>query len=337
MLSNYSTSSPLWVRSIYLCLQAQTDQASQLFSECGIELAENTKKQNRVAIVKITQLWDAIIKLTEDDAFGLEVGQHFVRNAAEVFTLTAISSDDLLEAAQRLSVFYKMVSTGVVLGINTQKGVELNLSLPKNATGVCMYAMDASLTTLVELTKTILKEHYQSPKRVQMCRPEPRQAKEFNDYFGCEVEFNCSQNSILYDDKNIEFDSTSKNPALANHLYNYLNESLQELTTLTLTQQVSHTIDSLFDNRSVNVNEVAREMAMSERTLQRKLRQEGSSFNEINKQFKLQKAQYWLLEKKLRQGEIGHRLGFSSQSNFSRFFKLETGYSPNGYMSNLRN
>ena len=343
MLSNCSTSSPLWVRSIFLCLKAQTDQASQLFTQCGIELAEKPEKQNRVAIVKITRLWEVIIDLTKDDAFGLKVGQHFVKNAAEVFTLAAISSDNLLQATQRLSIFYKMVSTGVVLNISTQQGVVLNLSLPKNATGVCMYAMDASLTTLVELTKSVLKEHYRQPKRVQMCRPKPKHIKAFNDYFGCDVEFNCKENSILFDDEHIEVQSVNRNPELANHLVNYLEESLQKIATFTLAQQVSNVIESLFENKlenlignnNINVNQVAKEMAMSERTLQRKLRQEGSSFNEINKQFKLQKARQWILEKNLLQGEIGHRLGFSSQSNFSRFFKIETGQTPNGYIESV--
>ena len=336
MLSNYSTSSPMWVRSIYLCLQAKTDNARQVFDDCGIELAEKTEKQNRVAIVKISQVWEEIFKLTNNDAFGLEVGQHFVRNFAEVFTLAAISSDNLIQAAQRLCVFYKMVSTGVVLDVSVKEGVELNLSLPKNAVGVCMFAMDASLTTLVELTKSILKEHYKKPKRVQMCRPKPELVEIFNQYFGCEVEFNSAKNSIHFDDEDIKTNSHNKNPALANHLYNYLDESLQELTALTLSQQVSNTIEYLFDNNVVNVNNVAKEMAMSERTLQRKLREESSSFNKINKQFKLQKACQWLAEKNLRQGEIGHLLGFSSQSNFSRFFKLETGYSPNGYIENIK-
>ena len=335
MPNNYSTSSPMWVRSIYLCLQAKTDQARQVFSQCGIELAEKTQTQNRVAIVKITKVWQAIIKLTNDDAFGLEVGQHFVKNSADVFTLAAISSDDLIQAVQRLSVFYKMVSTGVVLDVDTQKGVTLNLSLPQHSTGVCMYAMDASLATLVEMTKSVLKEHYQLPKQVKMCRPVPENIEAFNEYFGCQVEFNSAHNSIYFDDEIILTNSRHKNPALANHLYNYLDETLQELTALTLAEQVFNTIENLFDYNTVNVIDVAKKLAMSERTLQRKLRQEGSCFNEINKQFKVRKARQWLLEKNLRQGEISHRLGFSSQSNFSRFFKLETGYSPNGYMENM--
>ena len=336
MLNNCSTSSPMWVRSIFLCLQAQTDQARHVFNQCGIELAEKPHKQNRVAIVKITQVWEAIIKLTNNDAFGLEVGQHFVKNAGGVFTLAAISSDDLIQAAQRLSVFYKVVSTGVVLDVSTKKGVTLNLSLPKNTTGVCIYAMDASLATLVEITKSVLKEHYQAPKRVQMCRRAPENINVFNEYFGCQVEFNSTQNSLYFDDQDVYLSDRHKNPDLANHLYNYLDESLQKLTALTLAQQVFNTIEHLFDNNSVHVRDVAKELAMSERTLQRKLRQEASCFNEINKQFKLQKARQWLIEKKLRQGEICHRLGFSSQSNFSRFFKIETGQTPNNYIESTR-
>lgn len=336
MSLHYSSSSPLWVRSIYLCLEADTGQAQRVFNSCGIELAEKTEKQNRVAIAKISQVWKEIVGLTNNDAFGLKVGKHFVKNATAVFTLAAVSSVDLLQATERLSAFYKMVSTGVVLNVNTDNGVLLKLSLPTQGTGVCMYAMDASLTTLIEMAKSVLKENYQNPISVKMCRPQPKDAKIYNEYFGCDVQFNCDDNSILYDDKNIQSQDHSKNPALADHLYSYLDESLKEIVHLSLAEQVIDVMETLFDDRSVKMIEVAQKMAMSERTLQRRLRKNGTNFNELNKAFKLEKSQKWLLAKQFTQGEISHKLGFSSQSNFSRFFKTETGFTPNSYIESMK-
>ncbi len=317
---------------MYFALDEHTGQAEQLFRLCDVAFSPDDKNQARLPIERITELWHKIVAQTGNDAFGFIVGTDFVHHAMDVFTLAAASSPSLLDAVQRLTQFYQTVSTGLILETSTDDGIGFHFSLPKNAPGICIYAVDASFATIVELTRKVASD-YSNPITVSMQRPVPKNEQAFHDFFGCKVAFGQKSNSVIYDGAKARQPSLGHNPALASHLFSYLDESLKEVVDSTLAQQVYVVIDGLFEKADITMGSVASVLAVSERTLQRKLSSENASFNHIHKQFKLDKAIKWLKAGSLSQGEISHRLGFSTQSNFVRFFKTETGFTPNVFVN----
>jgi AraC-like DNA-binding protein len=76
---------------------------------------------------------------------------------------------------------------------------------------------------------------------------------------------------------------------------------------------------------------LASEMAMTEQTLRRKLRQEGNTVQKIKDNLRLDTAVFHLTGSKYTIAEISERLGFSTPSAFSRAFKNWTGVSPENY------
>ena len=77
--------------------------------------------------------------------------------------------------------------------------------------------------------------------------------------------------------------------------------------------------------------EAARLLAMSEPTLRRHLRQEGSSFQQIKDELRRDAAIALLANPALSLLDIGLRLGFSEASTFHRAFKAWTGVAPGVY------
>jgi AraC-like DNA-binding protein len=73
---------------------------------------------------------------------------------------------------------------------------------------------------------------------------------------------------------------------------------------------------------------VAREMGMSERSLQRHLRDHGSSFNALADEVREATACLYLEQPDMALAEIAFLLGFSDQSSFNRAFKRWTGLTP---------
>ena len=78
----------------------------------------------------------------------------------------------------------------------------------------------------------------------------------------------------------------------------------------------------------MRASSVARALGMSERTMGRKLAQEGSSFTEILQQLRSEMAVRYVEDASLPISRIAWLLGFEEVSSFSHAFKRWTGKSP---------
>ena len=79
------------------------------------------------------------------------------------------------------------------------------------------------------------------------------------------------------------------------------------------------------------MEELARELAMSTRTLQRKLREEQTTYQELLETLQQEVAVNYLQESNLTISEIAYLLGYSEPGVFTRAFKRWTGHSPTAY------
>lgn len=80
-----------------------------------------------------------------------------------------------------------------------------------------------------------------------------------------------------------------------------------------------------------SIEDVARKMNVSERTLQLKLKAENTSFREISDEVRRDIAIHHLKKGILNVSEIAYLLGFSEVSSFSSAFKKWTGAAPSIY------
>lgn len=84
------------------------------------------------------------------------------------------------------------------------------------------------------------------------------------------------------------------------------------------------------------LEDVADRLAISGRTLKRRLQQEGTSFLLILEEARRRDAHEWLAHSDLPVQEIAARLGYVNPANFSRAFAQWTGEPPTAYRARLR-
>jgi len=95
-----------------------------------------------------------------------------------------------------------------------------------------------------------------------------------------------------------------------------------------LRTHVENAISSLLPHGRVLVEDVARSLGMSERTLARKLADEGLNFTEILQQLRRDLAVRYLNDRELHISKIAWLLGFNEVSAFTHTFKRWTGKTP---------
>ena len=95
-----------------------------------------------------------------------------------------------------------------------------------------------------------------------------------------------------------------------------------------LRSRVENAISSLLPHGRVLLGDIARTLGMSERTLGRKLADEGLNFTEILQQLRHDLAVRYLDDRKLHVFKIAWLLGFHDVSAFTHAFKRWTGKTP---------
>jgi AraC-like DNA-binding protein len=90
---------------------------------------------------------------------------------------------------------------------------------------------------------------------------------------------------------------------------------------------------SLLPRGQAVAERVARSLGVSERTLQRRLSDLGTSFQEVLDQFRVEESERLLLQRKLELSEIALAMGFSDQAAWSRAFRRVRGASPAAWLA----
>ncbi|MCP3025373.1 AraC family transcriptional regulator [Halobacillus sp. A5] len=157
-------------------------------------------------------------------------------------------------------------------------------------------------------------------------------AQSLEAYFGCHVQLGGNRNKLTLHRSDLHSSFVSYNAELLEILTPILDQSVDE-------QQLSHSIigvvkwiikRSLPGGRS-NTQTVAAELGMSNRTLQRRLHEERTSFKHLLTQVRQELAREYLADLSLDIREVAFLLGYEDQNSFYRAFRLWEGDTPSNW------
>lgn len=106
---------------------------------------------------------------------------------------------------------------------------------------------------------------------------------------------------------------------------------LQPKTDFSLSGELQLLLTKRFKEGFPTIEEAAEILYTTKRTLIRKLKQEGNSYQQIKDRVRRDKAVYFLTRSSLSIKEVAEKIGFSDPAVFSRAFKAWTGHSPREY------
>jgi AraC-like DNA-binding protein len=148
-------------------------------------------------------------------------------------------------------------------------------------------------------------------------------------YFGAQLRFEQPGAELILRKGDLELPSRKANHDLAGYLRRYAEQVIESMPSGgTVTSRVEQALRQGLDKGRLALDDVASRLAMSRRTLQRRLREEGTSFGSLREAFRRHLAIDLLRDKTLAIYEIAFLLGYSETSNFYRAFRRWEGSSP---------
>lgn len=172
------------------------------------------------------------------------------------------------------------------------------------------------------------------PFEVAFAHPAPRDIDPYEHFFGtANIRFEAGENRLTFDDRVRTLPIGLADP----RVYEALTSQFvtpTDATTRSLLDRLSETIETELARGTPQIEEVAKSLGVSVRTLQRRLAEQNSSFlREIERVRELAARQY-VKQDTLNFGEIAARLGYADTSAFNRAFKRWTGRTPTEFRAN---
>jgi AraC-like DNA-binding protein len=153
--------------------------------------------------------------------------------------------------------------------------------------------------------------------------------------FGCPVRFGQIANRALLRHADLALPLSARDSAIAALHERIVEEELEKLDGALTSRRVLHALASWFPGREPRREQVAEALRISDRTLQRRLRAEGTTFQQLLDDTRRELAQHYLRKPQNSLQHVAESLGFEDQSNLFRACKRWFGETPRRYRARL--
>src|SRR5262249_43347614 len=151
--------------------------------------------------------------------------------------------------------------------------------------------------------------------------PAPAAPSEHERFFGAPVRFNQPHNQLVFPRAHLDLPMREADASLASHLDRHLDVVLSGLSRApSFVDSVRRAVGEDLRGGLPRVEEIARKLHMSPRTLQRRLRDAEVSFQALLSEVRRDMGLRYLRESQMSVAEVAFLLGFSEVSTFHRAF-----------------
>ena len=173
------------------------------------------------------------------------------------------------------------------------------------------------------------------PLAIELAYPAPADAAPYDAAFGCPIAFDAPRNSLLFAYADLTTPLPTSNPMLAELHERFAGEYLRHFDRALISYRAREVIIRRLPDGEPRRDQVASELCMSERTLQRRLEDEATSFVQLLDDTRRELAEQYLGRLHLSLAQAAYLLGFADQSSFFRACRRWFDLSPGQYRSQL--
>ncbi len=301
-----------------------------LLSACGLGESQLADPDARVPFTAQEALWCALSARLQHPEPGLLLGCNLTPGPFSVLNYLLQSSatlGDALNAAQR---YQRLVGEGGELRVEQQHDRLTLLYSPLHpqhpATRMRVLAM---MACWVRMMAPLLDDF--RLLGVQFRHAAPSDLAPYRSVFACPLRFAAADYTIALPRALGDAPLIPANPPLQQLLRQHAEALLARLPSASLSARVIGLLGEQLAHGEPDRAQLARALHLSERTLQRRLAEEGCNYQQLLADTRRQLAERYLREGRLPAAEIALLLGYSEPSVFFRAFRQWTGLTPGEY------
>lgn len=272
---------------------------------------------------------NAAVILTGDDRFGFHMGQYADAGSWSILGYLMMNCRTLGEAFEKSRRYSRIIGNQIDARPRLYPG-RACIVFSSNSGTASRHCYESALSSSVRIMRRLTGIRI-TPKLVTFSHTVAGGEAEYAEYFGCPVVFGEKDTSLTFDTGVARMPVLVPNEALRARFEEYAQEVLTAFAYRGKhTAMVRKLVVERMDDPRLSIRSIAREAAMSVRTLQARLREEGVVFRDLVRDVREE-----LAKKHFRDGysidQTAYLLGYSEGSAFRKAFKKWTGTTPGDY------
>ena len=331
-MSKFDPIQPAWVRSGVLAGAPQLmrelgAEPVALALRCGVDPAAFDLPDLPVSGPALVALLESAAEATGCEDFGLQLSLRQDLSVLGPLWPTMRSARTVLDALQVLVQYFVVHTSGAVVG----------LQLQPDGSAFVSYALRAGIgprdRQTIELGLALLCHELRShcgsawrPRAALFAHDPPARPQGHRQCFGPNLSFNQERNALWLDRDCLETPLSGSSSPTHEMLKKLLVGRLDGAQTVAF--KVEGAMRALMPFADCSREQVARIANLSQRTLQRRLAEAGTSFQELRDGVRADIALKYLRQSSLQAAQIAEILGYSEPAAFTRAFRRQHGLTP---------
>jgi AraC-like DNA-binding protein len=320
----------IWVRQLAEELAKQGYPVRQLLTQAGISERALQGKDARIPFTKNAAFFEFAAEATENSNLGLEFAQSRDTRDAGLLGYVGLNSPTVKDALKNLSRYRHVMSDALEINVDElENSGTIRWWRRGLAPARCRQYMEFGTTNLIRGLREVTRRRLR-PVRVTFAHARNARIREFEGFFGCPVEFGRRANLIELSQTDLSVPIIDADKRLLHVLRSYSTEVLAKHRQRppSLIETVERLIVDRLSNAEARIDIVAKELAMSSRSLSRALAKLGTSFHAIVETLRKDLAHKYLKQGDFTLKEITFLLGYADISSFNHAFKRWTSKTP---------
>jgi AraC-like DNA-binding protein len=307
-------------------------EPEQICQTVGIESTQLSDPCARVPITQLVAAFETAAKLTGDGAFGLHVGARTQLRSFGLLGYIVMNCSIFGEALDRVARYFPLWTDGAAFRfIKDGSSAHLSWEYVDPSVAECRHDCEMTLLCVAKISHLLYGDGYRH-REVHFQHPAPKDVSEHRTLFRAPVCFSRPSNQLIFDKSILATPLKSADPDLLELLLHFGDGMLAGIPARRTL--VDHTKIALRDamlKGDVQLITVSRNLGVGARTLQRKLKQRGTTYTQLLGSVRRGLAEQYLRDSEMAIGEISDTLAFAHPGEFHRAFRAWTGTTPHRF------
>jgi len=298
-----------------------------VIQNAGLDIKIFNNPGNRISYRSAARLLANSADESNCEHVGLLLGQQHDLAYAGAAGFAALSANNVGQGLNTISKFLALSDEGGSLTMKrTGDFAKFGYVIHEKDMLAAEYIQDMTLAASFKGLKGFCGSNW-IPTEIWLSRKKPRNSQPYRKYFQAPITFDAPESAIVFQSDCLQQVLPSANPSLHQFLLSLIAES-QSTSLQNLKHELANHINvGLFDNEN-SLIEVAHRIGIHPRTLNRRLKDLGTSFMEIRENIRRSTACNLLRSTGMSISEVAATLGYSDSSSFNHAFQRWNNMSP---------